>query len=383
MNAVLSRFIKIGALGLILCVLTSASLDLVRASPNLCRDDRPCPELGKKLDVRWTEIRSAIDAVGQRQVDAQDHVRIAQAPAGARTLTVMVYNIKGLPDALRGGANPDAFTIIGKTLAARRRAGTAPDVVLIQEAFTHRSREIATLAGYRNVVRGPLRPGADTVWLARPFLYLWRAAWNRSVHLESSGLMILTDLDIDGVKPVAFGHRACAGSDCFANKGLLYARVRLPDSGIWVDIIDTHLNSNASSGAGITSILFAHERQVDRIGDILTAKMGDGDAMILGGDFNSNPETIRYAYLRARLDMQDANTDCLLAQTGCDIPRGVDLLNFWRGNELREFYRQGHGITVRPIRATLDFVAPVDGRPLSDHDAVEITYLVRSTGQSL
>jgi len=77
------------------------------------------------------------------------------------------------------------------------------------------------------------------------------------------------------------------------------------------------------------------------------------------------------------LGLKDANSDCLI-RTGCTIPHTVDLQAFWRSNELRQFYRQGSSTTLQPIRATMDFTAPVDGKPLSDHDAVEITYLVHS-----
>jgi endonuclease/exonuclease/phosphatase family metal-dependent hydrolase len=358
-------------------------LDLVRVNPYLCRDNRACPELGKPLSVRWDELQVALSALHRREQAAKSSQIIpakfvVDQSGQGHELTVMVYNIKGLPDTFRGGVHPDAFRIIGERLAARRKAGTAPDIVLLQEVFTDRAREIARYAGYKHVVLGPARQSTRTYWLARPFVYLWKAAWNRSIHLESSGLMILTDLDVQTPQEVSFGHRACAGSDCFANKGLVAVRVKLPDSNRWIDVLDTHLNSNASSDAGIKQILFAHERQVDKIHDVITAERKDQDALILGGDFNSNPETVRYAYLEDRLGLKDANSDCLI-QTGCTIPQSVDLQAFWRSNELRQFYRQGSSTELQPIRATMDFTVPVDGKPLSDHDAIEITYLVRNT----
>ena len=377
------KVLKVVGFGLAVCLAVSASLDLVRVNPYLCRDNRVCPELGKPLSVRWDELQVALAALHRREQAANDGqivpAKFVVDPPAAhdRELTVMVYNIKGLPDAFRGGVHPDAFRIIGERLAARRREGTAPDIVLLQEAFTDRAREIAHYAGYKHVVLGPERQSKRTYWLARPFVYLWKAAWNRSVHLESSGLMILTDLDVQTPQEVSFGHRACAGSDCLANKGLVAVRVKLPDSNRWIDVLDTHLNSNASSDAGIKQILFAHERQVDKIHDVITAEQGDQDALILGGDFNSNPETIRYAYLEDRLGLKDANSDCLI-RAACEIPHTVNLQAFWRSNELREFYRQGSSTTLQPIRATMDFTVPVDGKPLSDHDAVEITYLVRT-----
>ena len=377
------KVLKVVGFGLAVCLAISASLDLVRVNPYLCRDDKVCPELGKRLTVRWNELQVAIDAMRQRQqADGGQVVPakfVVDPPKHGRELTVMVYNIKGLPETFRGGVHPDAFRIIGERLAERRREGTAPDIVLLQEAFTGRAREIADYAGYKHVIYGPERQNSETYWLARPFVYLWKAAWNRSIHLESSGLMILTDLDVDTPKQVAFGHRACAGSDCFANKGLVAVRVKLPESDHWVDVVDTHLNSNASSDAGIKQILFAHERQIDKIHDVITSEQTDGDALILGGDFNSNPETIRYAYIQDRLGLADANSDCLIRQKACAIPAGVDLQAFWRSNELREFYRQGSDTALVPVRASMDFTKPVDGKPLSDHDAIEITYLVRDS----
>ncbi len=383
------RVLKVVGLGLAVCFLISASRDLVRANPYLCRDNRDhkvCPELGKPLSVRWNDLQVAIDALSRREktdtrekADAEvTPARYVVKPELSRDdeFTVMVYNVKGLPAALRGNASPDAFRVIGERLAARRRAGTAPDVVLLQEVFTDEARKVAAISGYKTVIHGPGRENTRTNWFSRPFVYLWKAAWDRSVHLEGSGLMILTDLPVDAVKQVPFGHRACAGTDCFANKGLAYVRVRLPHSDQWVDIVDTHLNSNDSSGAGIKQILSAHEEQVDKIHDLIDAQQGTHDALIVGGDFNSNPETVRYAYLQDRLGLADANTVCLVHRESCDIPSSVNLQAFWRGNKLREFYRQGASTHLEPVRATMDFTRPYHGKPLSDHDAIEITYRV-------
>lgn len=80
-------------------------------------------------------------------------------------LSVFIYNVEGLPWAARRNRGP-SLDQIGAELAKMRQAGTAPDVVLVQEAVTPHSARIGTAASYSNRIRGPSRSEMPETGLA-------------------------------------------------------------------------------------------------------------------------------------------------------------------------------------------------------------------------
>ena len=73
----------------------------------------------------------------------------------ARVLKVLSYNIKGNPAAFLEGFKGKRYAEIGKSLARLRERGEQPDVVLLQESFTIRARQVRKKAGYPYFARGP------------------------------------------------------------------------------------------------------------------------------------------------------------------------------------------------------------------------------------
>src|SRR4051794_12601604 len=69
-------------------------------------------------------------------------------------LSVLTYNVHGLPWPLASGRNP-AFVEIATRLRALRAAGAQPHVVVLQEAFTGAAKSIGAEAGYPFVLIGP------------------------------------------------------------------------------------------------------------------------------------------------------------------------------------------------------------------------------------
>ena len=62
-------------------------------------------------------------------------------------ISVLIYNVWGLPWPVQGNS-PQSMTKIGEILGEMRIAGTEPDVVLLQEAFTMKSQPILELSGW-------------------------------------------------------------------------------------------------------------------------------------------------------------------------------------------------------------------------------------------
>ena len=69
----------------------------------------------------------------------------AQVPT---ELSVLSYNIEGLPWPARSGRGED-LSRIADQLRALRAEGRQPQVVLFEEAFSHKARAIAQQAGIR------------------------------------------------------------------------------------------------------------------------------------------------------------------------------------------------------------------------------------------
>src|SRR5688572_28767412 len=145
------------------------------------------------------------------------------------SLSILIYNVADLPWPLASDRD-DALRRIGEELFALRRAGNAPDIVLLQEAFTDRSDEIRARAGYGFAARGPARgeaprnPGkANDFRAGRNF---WKG--EKLGKVVGSGLVALSDYPFVEVVRRPFRRHDCAGYDCLAAKGMLLVRVQVP-----------------------------------------------------------------------------------------------------------------------------------------------------------
>jgi hypothetical protein len=175
---------------------------------------------------------------------------IAAAPGAAPasmlasgTLRVMSYNIEGLPSPVKAD-RAASLERMGDRLAALRRAGRGPQVVMLQEAFIDPAHPIEATGGYRYVARGPSAAEANRAApsgpIARGFAAGASALKGEGVgKWENSGLRILSDYPIVRVERMAFPEWACAGYDCLANKGALIAWIALPGEPRPVAFVDT------------------------------------------------------------------------------------------------------------------------------------------------
>lgn len=200
---------------------------------------------------------------------------IAPAPAGA--LRVLVYNIHAGKDA---AGKPRVAE-----LAALVRASGA-DVVLLQEVdqLTRRSggvdqpRELAATTGYR-------------------------VAFGRTIDYDGGrfGIAILsrwpivsdTMIPLDGAPPV--------GGDNSRHEPRGALRVVMDAPQGRVTVIDTHLDAFGGNAW--------REQEADSLVRIVAAARAAGETVIVGGDFNSTPESAAQQVLRAAA-MRDAWPEC-------------------------------------------------------------------------
>ncbi|CAN7301803.1 endonuclease/exonuclease/phosphatase family protein [Phenylobacterium sp. LjRoot219] len=293
------------------------------------------------------------------------------------TLDVMTYNIEGLAFPARMNRGP-RLAAIGKQLAALRQTGDAPDIVLFQEVFSDAARNAVTIAGYPHTIHGPGRghkralPAAKAVRVGAG-----RRSFKRGeigLKFTSGGLAIASRYPIEMHKSEPFASKSCAGFDCLANKGALFARVMLPGVPDPIDIFDTHMNSRTASGAPPRRTLPIHHAQAGELASFIDAVNNVGNPTLLGGDFNMRRSEARFDFLEPLLPLTLVRRFCQTLGSGCDVRMSSDGDAPWMDTQDLQFFRSGTRVQVRPIRIEALFDGSTDSPQLSDHDAVRVVY---------
>ncbi|MBI1197095.1 MAG: metal-dependent hydrolase [Phenylobacterium sp.] len=309
----------------------------------------------------------------------------AQAPEPAVTLSsdgrtaharieVMTYNLEGLGWPVRKGREAE-LAEIGQRLAAMREAGDAPHVIVFQEMFSDAAVDAVRAAGYPARVAGPSQfkrrdmPSKGRV----PGPRRWKKG-ELGVRLAGGGLAIVSEYPILAHKSEPFSHHACAGFDCFSNKGALYAELAIPGAPEPLRIFDSHMNSKHRSGTSTTRTLVSHEVQSQELADFVAARGDAGGPTVLAGDFNMRHSPARFAAFEAVQPLTLVQHYCLETGAGCDVRVAWTGATPWLDTEDLQFFRSGQTMTVRPVRVRTLFAGGPDDPMLSDHKAVRVTY---------
>jgi len=319
------------------------------------------------------------------------HAAAATAPRRAATpaataLSIMAYNVKGLPWPITSDRTAD-FTRIEARLLAMRARHAQPHVIILQEAFTSPAKAIARRSGYRYIVEGPSRDLQSPVAPRasdRPFIdgaSFFKG--ERSGKQVGWGLVLASDYPILSVHREAFPAFACAGYDCLANKGLLMVTIKVPGNATPVTVVTTHMNSKKSSGVSQTRSLFAYRRQVEFIDAFLARYRNPDLPVILAGDFNASSAE-RRSFLTAhsaanwttkrRLPIDNALQHCL--KSGAPCGRAVPAIAatvFQKGRDW-QFFSPGYRASIQAIAMAVPFGRERDGTMLSDHVGYRVTY---------
>ena len=293
-------------------------------------------------------------------------------------LSVMTYNVEGLPWPVRLGRD-EAIARISERLRALRQSGRQPHVVVLQEAFTDAAKQIGADSGYPYVASGPPRELTTSVPVTpadRAFAAEGR--WFKGEAMGKfldSGLLLLSDYPILAVRRASFPVESCAGYDCLANKGVLMALIKVPGSRSPVAVVDTHLNSRSASHVGFGRSLYAYRRQLETLGDFVRADIPADSPMIVAGDFNVGGDAQRLAAFRAlqagwsrsgsSILLQDVLHNCFAAGR-CGGPSRDATVSLAREKDLQIFAPAGETkLTVRGV--AVPFGHEEDGTMLSDH----------------
>ncbi len=296
-------------------------------------------------------------------------------PAPAGPVSVMSYNIKGLPWPVAVGRE-ESISAIGRRLAAMRANDAHPRIVLLQEAFGSAANELGEAAGYKYVVTGPESSGSGLRPLGQTFAD--GAQWikgEESGSLINSGLAILSDYPIVGLERYAFPEGACAGYDCLAAKGVLVAWIEVPGLGEPVAVVDTHLNSRRATHVASERADRAYAWQVAAVREFLSSVLLAGTPVILGGDFNTGQVPRRVAAVSQPLidGTQIDGLRAVLTKGGVVVGSRNEAQGIISRNKDKILFRDGARVALRPERAWVPF--PITSRePLSDHAGFVIDF---------
>lgn len=303
------------------------------------------------------------------------HGQIAGAPP---RVSVLTYNVHGLPWLAASTDRADDLRAIGSRLAALHRSGNAPQITVIQEAFTQQARLLATTSGYRYAAFGPGEKVTTTASIT-PALALdldLGAHWWKGEGLgkwEGSGLMLLSDYPIVRVRRMSFSPAACAGFDCLAAKGALLAEIDLP-GGRRIEIATAHLNSRHASGVSSARSNRAWSIEVDQLIQFVATQRDPGLPLILAGDFNVGKDLQRQgAFARIAQTLDPTASDGLrsLVRSGAvlDADAAIELN---RGKDW-EIALAGGTQRLNPETVSVPF-GRNGGMPLSDHLGYAINF---------
>ncbi len=316
--------------------------------------------------------------------------QVRAAAPEATFISVMTYNVHGLPWPLTSGRNA-AFERIEGRLRALRLQKTQPHIVVLQEAFTLGAKAIGTKSGYRYIANGPSRDSSGNENAkARDLIFSSAASFFKgetSGKWLDSGLQVLSDYPILSVKRLAFPAFACAGFDCLANKGILLVKIAVPGSSTPILIATTHMNSKRSSGVSMERSYYAYQRQADTINHFIAANRDPKIPVVFAGDFNASSDQ-RESYLLATgtsslsaastIKVQSALQSCLSVSYPCGfaVPQIANLIQRRRLDW--QFYADGFYTSIQAIKMQVPFGHERSGEMLSDHIGYGIVYRLSS-----
>jgi len=297
----------------------------------------------------------------------------ADGRTASATLDVLTYNIEGLPWPARSGRSAE-LRQIGETLRELRKSGDAPDVVLFQEVFSGAAAKGVTNADYPALVAGPTRK-QRSVYTAEAELPGRAKPRKGEIGLRfmTSGLAIASRYPIAASKSDPFSRSTCAGFDCLANKGVLFARIAIPGVPVPVEVFNTHMNAQSASGVKPERHLASHNAQAVELTRFARSIWDRRNPIIFGGDFNMKQAPERYEVFRRLQPLVLVHEHCL-PEGQCDVKVSWDGDAPWLDTQDLQLFASGIDVRIRPVRVEAMFDGSPASPALSDHDGFRVVY---------
>jgi len=303
--------------------------------------------------------------------------------AAGMALTVMTYNVHGLPWPVVPDRTAD-LDAIGDRLAEMRRHGNAPQVVVLQEAFTDTADSIAARAGYPYVLRGPAAGEVSSLSSKAAPEEIFRTRGEGWGAYLPSGLMLMSEYPITQSWRASFPRADCAGFDCLANKGALLARITVPGVRVPVQIATAHMNSRLATYTPGVHADEAYVGEAQSLNQFIQEHADRRQPLILAADLNVSWSPMRLAAMEANRNFWLRGRDgtgagsihaiCAKPSVPCSLAAGFGSLQPHRRNNDWQIFLDGRDMAVRATSAALRFQPDPSGRTLSDHQALSVTY---------
>lgn len=301
-------------------------------------------------------------------------VRVDAGGVASIDIDVMLYNIEGLPFPARVDRKPDLDRITAE-LAAMRMACKAPQIVVLQEAFSDTAAAVGQRAGFAYVARGPAAGDprhASGATLPQGFLAGQQLSHGEGgPKLVGGGLQVLSDYPLSGTVSEPFSAAACAGTDCLAAKGAMLVRVRIPGLDVPVDVLNTHMNSRKGAGVPYARTDVAHRVQTEELAGFLRRNRDPRHPLLVAGDFNMKAAPVRFQHFERLLPQTLVHRAC--GGGSCELRQPFETAEPWMETQDLHAFEAGGAVSVQPLKLRSLF----DGRnrpALSDHVATVVTY---------
>ncbi|HAZ13747.1 MAG: hypothetical protein A2X86_10155 [Bdellovibrionales bacterium GWA2_49_15] len=183
------------------------------------------------------------------------------------SLRLISYNTWGLPSPIL--VCPGRFKKIAKEIGQFNA-----DIVAFEETFTKYADVLGKIPEFPYRLYGPAKGG-------------------KKLKILNSGLLLLSKYPI--VESDYKIYSKCGGFDCFANKAIIWAKIKVPGIGA-INVFTTHTNAGTSRKI--------KESQLVEAGDFIEAHLG-GRSTVFMGDFNFAPGSELYNYVKYNLNFED------------------------------------------------------------------------------
>jgi len=357
--------------------------------------DRPEPRLGRRFAITviallglavigWSLLPNGKLARVERRADCYDPAALPEIETladgrKAMRLRVLLWNVEGLPWPIRSGRKPK-LAAIADWIAARRKAGLGPDILILHKAFIPEASRIPLAAGFASVVPGPaLGAKRDLPAATPPADYTGGAHWWNGESIGKwldGGLYIATDLPLAFAKSEAFGANSCAGFDCLSNKGAALIRIDIPGAPVPLTVLNTHRNSREPAKVGIARAEAAHSLQTWE-NDAFLATVPSDTAMIAAGDFNN----YRAGDRRGRFAGDPAFRLAAKGKGFAARPAAMTDTVAWQQAYDLVGYRSSDALHIEPLSVATLFDGKNSPR-LSDHAAQYIVFRISWRGDA-
>lgn len=262
---------------------------------------------------------------------------------------VMTFNVKGLPFSW---LDQGRYEAIGLKFNEMRQKGEAPEIVALQEAFDPATDAIMLLSGYPYSAKGPKSQGTRV----------------------NSGLVIMSEYPI--LKTNSMIYRDCIGFDCLSIKSILHTRIQVPGLERPLDMYTTHLNADPDMpGTPREDTEYVRLKQTQEAVEFIFRTWDQKNPLIIAADFNFHPIDWSYQFFKTHTQAINAVEKCMQLGT-CSGDQ--DHLKYWQTSFDHQFYHPGrqNQITVTPTYYKKRFTEKFNGKPFSDHVALENHYSI-------